>query len=359
MNESQKYGRSLHAQISLGTTSDDRFMSDGYVKAFADMTALRLSEKLDGQNNCFSKYGVFARSHTAPSIHPWDKPMIDRWQLFKNDLGDLEVFGENMYATHSIRYTKLESFFYVFGVRDKGVWLSWEEVCFYAGMLDFPTVPTIEIKVPLKEFYKSDANENKLLQDWFKVNLGMTWEESTRTAGLLGGIDIVTGKPASEGFVVNGIDGGSMNSGVLPVEHNEFNTLFKVVREGHVNTDEHWTQNWKPGDLIDYEKYKWFGHEYLTKKAEERELQEMRDRLASKDSRSQDIGKIVRYDNETGIVLYDPEYADWDSIFVRWDTNKENDYEGYGGLPYIFLDSYDFKYINKDGTLKEEFKIQK
>ena len=37
MNESRKYCRSLHAQISLGTTSDDRFMPNGYIKAFAKM----------------------------------------------------------------------------------------------------------------------------------------------------------------------------------------------------------------------------------------------------------------------------------------------------------------------------------
>ena len=33
----KKYGRSLHAQISLGTTSDDRFMPNNYVKEFSEM----------------------------------------------------------------------------------------------------------------------------------------------------------------------------------------------------------------------------------------------------------------------------------------------------------------------------------
>jgi len=64
MTESRKYCRSLHAQISLGTTSDDRFMPNGYVEFFTGMPELILTEKLDGQNNCFNKYGVFARSHT-------------------------------------------------------------------------------------------------------------------------------------------------------------------------------------------------------------------------------------------------------------------------------------------------------
>ncbi len=119
MNESQKYCRTLHAPISLGTTNDDRFMPTGYLKAFADMEDLVITEKLDGQNNCFNKYGVFARSHSTPSVHPWDKPLKERWELLKNDLNDLEIFGENMYAIHSIAYSKLESYFYVFAVREK------------------------------------------------------------------------------------------------------------------------------------------------------------------------------------------------------------------------------------------------
>ena len=147
MSHSKKYNRSLHAQISLGSTSDDRFMPDGYVKAFAAMEGLVLTEKLDGQNNCFNKYGVFARSHAAPSVHPWDKPLRERWELIKSDLKNLEIFGENMYAIHSIAYHRLESFFYVFAVREGDQWLSWEEVKFYAQMLDFPTVPELKISL--------------------------------------------------------------------------------------------------------------------------------------------------------------------------------------------------------------------
>lgn len=268
MNESQKYCRSLHAQISLGTTSDDRFMPDGYIKAFAEMPAGHvLTEKLDGQNNCFNKLGLFARSHTAPSAHPWDKPMWDRWHLIKNDLKDLEIFGENMYGIHTIEYSKLESFYYVFAIRENGVWLSWEEVKFYAALLDFPVVPEIEIKVPLKEFYNPDIDENKLLQDWFKVNLGMSWEESVKTSGHLGGFDSIKKEIASEGFVLRNAGSYTTNGGILPVKSNEFNNLFKLVRKGHVGTDEHWTKNWRPAIIANPEKYKWYGYEFnkLTK----------------------------------------------------------------------------------------------
>lgn len=264
MNESKKYGRSLHAQISLGTTSDDRFMPDGYVSSFAHMDKLILTEKLDGQNNCFNKYGVFARSHTAPTKHPWDKPLIERWQLIKNDLKELEIFGENMYGVHSIGYSKLQSYFYVFAVREGDRWLSWEEVKFYAELLDFPTVPEIEVKEDLGKFLESKEDENQVLSRWLTSCLGMSWEESVETSGLLGGYDPETDKPCSEGFVIRNADSYKMNEGNINVASNEFSNLFKLVRRSHVKTDVHWTKTWKPAKLVDYQKYNWLNYQYLS-----------------------------------------------------------------------------------------------
>ncbi len=240
-------------------------MPDGYMQAFAEMPGLILTEKLDGQNNCFNKKGVFARSHTNPTEHPWDKPMRERWQLIKNDLNELEIFGENMYGIHSIAYKKLESYFYVFAVREGDRWLSWEEVKFYAAMLDFPTVPEIKITTPLADFYQPGQDENKVLEKWLTENLGMSWEESVETPGLLGGYDPLTQKACSEGFVIRNKEGFETTSGSLPVASNEFNNLFKLVRASHVKTDVHWTKTWKPASLIDYAKYNWFGYEYMSK----------------------------------------------------------------------------------------------
>ena len=262
MNESKKYCRSLHAQISLGTTSDDRFMPNGYVSSFTKMDKIVLTEKLDGQNNCFNKHGVFARSHTAPSNHPWDKPLLERWELIKGELNDLEIFGENMYGIHSIAYNKLESYFYVFAVRDHDQWLSWEEVKFYANLLDFPVVPEITIKQALKTVEKE--NENVTLDKWLTSNLGMSWQESVNTPGLLGGYDPETNKPCSEGFVIRNADAFKTNQGEILVAPNEFNNLFKLVRKSHVKTDVHWTKTWKPAKLIDYQKYNWLSYSYLS-----------------------------------------------------------------------------------------------
>lgn len=230
------------------------------------MDQLVLTEKLDGQNNCFNKHGVFARSHTAPSAHPWDKPLLERWKLIKNDLKELEIFGENMFGIHSIAYKKLESYFYVFAVREGDRWLSWEEVKFYAEMLDFPVVPEIAITTSLKECYQENADENAILKDWLQLNLGTTWEESVETSGKLGGYDPLTEKSCSEGFVIRDADSYATNSGRLPVAVNEFDSLFKLVRKAHVKTDVHWTKTWQPAQLVDYGKYNWYGYNYLSEK---------------------------------------------------------------------------------------------
>ena len=81
-----------------------------------------------------------------------------------------------------------------------------------------------------------------------------------------------------------------------------------------------------------------------------------------------EIGKIVKYKGEYGVVVFDPEFEDDGEPFdknkcyigayaVRWDTKREFDLEQYF-FPYEFIDSYEFKYINMDGTLKDEFKLK-
>jgi len=265
MEESTKYSRTLHLPISKGTTSDDRILSAGYLKPISEMNLI-CTEKLDGQNDCLKKDGVFARSHTAPSAHPWDKPLWDRWKLIKNDLKELEIFGENMYGIHSIEYKNLESFYYVFAVREKGVWLSWEEVKFYAAMLDFPVVPEIKIETLLSDFILKNKTEDDCLREWIKSILKMDWEDFTNTSGALGGIDPLNNKFACEGLVFRNALSFKTNDGVIQTQPNEFNNVFKLVRAKHVKTDEHWTRNWKPATLINGEKYGWYGYENQYKK---------------------------------------------------------------------------------------------
>ena len=259
--QNQKYKRSLHAQCSLGSTSDDGFMPEDFFKTFQKQNNVIL-EKLDGQNNCFTKDGLFARSHVIPSELPWDTALRNRWKLIRNDLNELQIFGEGMYGQHSIGYNNLESYFYVFGVRVGDEYLGWEDVKLVAEMFDFPTVPEIAQKKPLQEY--------KSIEDSLHDNLGMTWEEYTKTPGALGGYNVLTNEPACEGFVVRKEGSFKEDNSGSKLEHqvqpNEFADLFKIVREGHVQTDEHWTKNWTPNKLKDYKKYNWNQYNYLSNK---------------------------------------------------------------------------------------------
>ena len=109
---SEKYGRTYHYPFSPGTTSDDR-INHTYWEDIQRIKTLVHTEKLDGENNCLSQWGVFARSHAAPTTSPWTRQLRERWELIKNDLGDIEIFGENLYAIHSIEYQRLETHFYI------------------------------------------------------------------------------------------------------------------------------------------------------------------------------------------------------------------------------------------------------
>lgn len=68
------------------------------------------------------------------------------------------------------------------------------------------------------------------------------------------------------------------------------------------------------------------------------------------------IGRIVKYKGEYGVVILGTDCKDDITIYeevVRWDTNKEFDNEEFGFFDYKFIDEYEFKYINNDGTLKK------
>ncbi|MBC7864193.1 MAG: 2'-5' RNA ligase [Bacteroidia bacterium] len=225
MSISRKYGRTYHYPFSPGTSSDDRINSD-YWNDLSKIKTIIHTEKLDGENNCLSKYGVFARSHAAPTVSPWTAFLRQRWDLMKNDLGDYELFGENLYAIHSIEYPNIESHYFVFGVRENDKWLSWEETKFIASAFDLPTVPVL---MECSELSEKSLFEKDLL-------------ELIKRSGTFGSVDVQSKKPCSmEGVVTRNID---------EYEVEEFQkNVFKYVRKGHVKTDEHWTRNWKRAPL--------------------------------------------------------------------------------------------------------------
>lgn len=213
--ENTKYNRSYHFPFSPGTTSDDRISKD---YDFLENKEIVITEKLDGQNDCMTRVNLFARSHSVPTEHPWDRAIWDIHSRVKEMIGEDEyVFGENMYAIHSLEYKALESYYYLFGVRVRGEWLSWDDLCEYAYCLELPTVPLL---------YRGKTDDIKSLV------LDLVKEPSRLDA-----YDINNGKPMMEGVVVRN------SSSFIDDEFSK--NLLKWVRKDHVQSDEHWTRNWK------------------------------------------------------------------------------------------------------------------
>lgn len=215
-----KYPRTYHGFNSPGTTSDDRISKNVNMVLSGEIIQ---TEKLDGSNTSFNKYGVYGRSRIAPSKNSWDSWLMPYWEMFKNDLGDLEICGENMYGVHSIKYSNLDSHFYIFGIRDmeRDMWLSWEEVEFYANMLDFPTVPVL---------FRSTKNWSCTEEDMCKQILNFMSTPSALS-------DNYYWETPKEGIVTR-------IAGEFPNDM-FYNSIFKYVRKNHVQTDEHWQKNWK------------------------------------------------------------------------------------------------------------------
>lgn len=229
MSISKKYGRTYHYPFSPGTSSDDR-INCTYWQDIQQINTLIHTEKLDGENNCLSRHGVFARSHAAPTVSAWTNQIRQKWELIKHDLGDLEIFGENIFAIHSIEYQHINSHFYVFGIREFDRWLSWEETKFYAQLLDFATVPELSVKT---QTTLARADELAFKHDILEI---------VSRPSVFGSVDFQTQKPCTmEGIVSRNIEEYSVESFAQNV--------FKYVRQGHVKTDEHWTRNWKRAKL--------------------------------------------------------------------------------------------------------------
>ena len=209
-----KYPRTYHIPSSPGSTSDDRFLDS--VDQFLSKKIV-ITEKLDGSNTALTKDGVYGRSHADFTRNPWDQKTWELWNVIKNDLSDgVYLFGEGMYGIHSLEYTNLDSYLYVFGVRDNGIWLSWDEVEEYSYILNIPTVPVLFTGV-----INSEKEFNNLISSLIKEESKLGSER--------------------EGVVIRTYDS---------FENDNFAyNVGKWVRKDHVKTTSHWSRDWKKAKL--------------------------------------------------------------------------------------------------------------
>lgn len=218
-----KYPRTYHLPFSPGATKDDKRLSGDWFSSYKGKEVV-ITEKMDGENTCMTKYDVFARSHGAPTRSPWSINLWGQDGLYwkvKDLIGENEeVFGENLYGEHSIHYDKLTSYFYMFAVLrndDSPVWYAWDDVVLMSEVLQVPIVPTLWRGV-FNDEIELEAKVNELMLE--PSTFGKT----------------------KEGVVMRVAD-------EFPLA--EFsNNVCKWVRLNHVQTNEHWTHNWRKAELV-------------------------------------------------------------------------------------------------------------
>lgn len=216
MATSEKYPRTYHLPWSPGKCCDDKVLES--VEHLFERP-LVITEKLDGGNCCFTREGVFARTHGNPANHPAFAPIKSIWASIRYDIPEgWSIFGEALYAKHSIHYKDLPSHFLVFGVRmdlDKD-WLSWDDVQKYTALLNLKTVP---------ELWQGEVESSRKLKEICSALV----KQGSRCGG-----------EAIEGLVIRD------SAHFFDFKY----STAKWVRADHIQTDEHWmTQEITPNEL--------------------------------------------------------------------------------------------------------------
>ena len=156
-----KYPRTMHLSFSSKVTDDDRILEN---EEYFKEKRVIVTEKLDGENSsCYKNY-MHARSidGTNHFSRNWLKAFHSR--MGYNIPDGWRVCGENMYAKHTIHYTNLETYFYVFSIwNEKNNCLNWDETQLWAELLELNLVPVLYDGIwnddIIKEFCKNNERE--------------------------------------------------------------------------------------------------------------------------------------------------------------------------------------------------------
>lgn len=209
---SEKYPRTFHVPWSKGATNDDKIATD---LSCVINTDIIITEKIDGSNTSLEAIGCFARTHSGPPTHLSFDGLKALHSTIKYKIPDnCQLFGEWAFAKHSIEYDKLPGYFLLFAVREVGpsdkfdpIWASWEEVEMWSKEIEVSTVPVL---------FKGQVKTQNELQE--------LTESFMNQPSCYGEI--------REGIVIRAQCGFT--------NHSFKNHVFKMVRENHVQTSEHW-----------------------------------------------------------------------------------------------------------------------
>lgn len=206
-----KYPKTPYWPYSPACTGDELHADP---TRFAE-TPVVVTEKLDGGNTLLHMGKVYGRSISTPSVAKW-MAMVRKHHAWKVTEPDVFLYGEDIYGVHSIEYDPVpeNETFYAFALRSAdGSYSSFQALVEYAQKRDIPVVPLL---------FKGSFDSVDSVRDF--INRAHT--EPSALGGAREGVVIRLARafPASE-FHLN---------------------VCKSVREGHVQSDEHWSKRWKP-----------------------------------------------------------------------------------------------------------------
>lgn len=194
-----KYPRTYHLPWSEGATSDDKVLHD--LSSFEGKEVI-VTEKLDGENTSMYSDHIHARS--LDSKHHESRNYVKAlWGSRRHHIHDgIRVCGENVFATHSIRYEQLQDYFYAFSVWHNERCMCWDDTLEFLHLFELIHVPVL---------YRGVWDEKKIKECW------------TGTSQVGG---------EQEGYVVRVVESFDLN---------DFSkNVAKFVRKNHVQTDDHW-----------------------------------------------------------------------------------------------------------------------
>lgn len=207
MSQKFKYPRTPHLPFSKGATKDDKIL---YSTKHFEGKEVVVTEKMDGENTTI--YSDYSHARSLESKHkPYHSWLLSYISTFQSEIPEgWRICGEYLYATHSIEYTSLPTYFMAFSVwNDKNECLSWDETKSFLKKLKIEAVPVI---------YEGVYDE-KLIRE----------------------LAIQATNDGKEGIVVRLKD---------KFQYDDFSTsVAKYVRENHNQTDKSWGSTIKKNTL--------------------------------------------------------------------------------------------------------------
>ena len=212
-----KYPRTFNLPWSGSESSDDVWWKN--CTNFEDKEVV-ITEKMDGEcTTIYPDCHVHARSIDTVH-HPsrsWIKSLAAR---IAHDIPEgYRICGENVFAWHSVFYTELPTYFFVYGIYEGEKCLSWDEVEDICELLGLETVPVL---------YRGVWDEKLIQKIWNGKGTFPTFSATSENP--IYPDDFVPCE--AEGYVVRITE---------EFPYSEFREhCAKHVRPNHVQTDQQW-----------------------------------------------------------------------------------------------------------------------